>query len=294
MNKKLIALAVAAASFSGVAAAAEVYSSDTGALAIGGRAETRAFFTDGDLADGTRARINVAGTSVITDNLSAVAFTEFEYNPSSAFTGRHAYAGFAGDFGQITYGQQDGSLGVVTDISDIFFVSGGANSSKINVADRTTNNLLYINNFNGLNVKANYKFEEGQEKNAGFSASAMYDVAGFTFGAGYAQQDANGSDAKQIVVGAAYSIDNIYLGLTFNDSNDAAGNIQEGIEFAAMYTMGKTHFGAGYMTEKDYDGVATLEIGHKFNSNLRGAIAADIDLEESDDTTIAVQLRYDF
>ncbi len=307
MNKKLIALAVAAASFSGVAAAAEVYSSDTASLAVGGRAEMRTRLNDGDIADRTRARINVAGTSQINDDLTAVGFTEFEYTSSrtsvainaddevtisNAFAVRHIYAGVAGDFGQVTYGRQDGAMAGIADYTDIMNTNGGFNYSAI--TEQTTSTLLYSNNFNGLNVRASVKLEEGEQDNAGFSASATYDVAGVNIGGGYTEQ----GDAKQFIVGAGYSIDALYLGATFTDSNDASqamfGTPDQGIEVATRYTMGKTHFGAGFFTQNDIDGFVTLETGYRFSSNLRSALGTDINLDDSKKTNVNFQLRYDF
>nr|WP_086940613.1 porin [Thaumasiovibrio occultus] len=302
MNKKLIALAVAAASISGFASAAEVYSSDSATLSVGGRAEVRTRLNDGDLIDRSRARINVGGTSAITESLTAIGFTEFELNPGKgAIETRLLFAGFQGDFGNVTYGQQNGSLGQITDFSDIFNANGGTNGAKITVADRATQNIAYTNNFGALSLRANYKFEEEGANDAGFSLSGVYTIADFAIGAGYGQQDAAGDDAQQAIAGVSYTgIDNLYLGMTYAHANAAANKVDSGIELAARYTMGKNHVGFGYFTadavegDKDFGDVLTLEVGHKFNSNLRGAIGSDINMDHSNKTNINAHLRYDF
>lgn len=87
MNKKLIALAVAAASISSVANAAEVYSDETSSLAVGGRLEARALLSednagDNQVTDKSRVRMNIAGKTDITDTVYGIGFYEGEYTSS--------------------------------------------------------------------------------------------------------------------------------------------------------------------------------------------------------------------
>ncbi|MGO1189078.1 MAG: porin, partial [Vibrio casei] len=69
MNKKLLALAVAAASVSTAASAATIYQDDTSTLNMGGRVEVRANFSDANKTDSddniyedaSRVRFNLGG-----------------------------------------------------------------------------------------------------------------------------------------------------------------------------------------------------------------------------------------
>ena len=130
MNKKLIALAVAAASISSVATAAEVYSDETSSLAVGGRLEARALMSedaagDNQVSDKSRVRMNIAGKTDITDTVYGIGFYEGEYTSSGtssdngSVNNRHINAGIGGDFGKNVFGKTEGSLGMITDFTDI-------------------------------------------------------------------------------------------------------------------------------------------------------------------------------
>ena len=130
MNKTMIALAVSAAALATNAVAADgkqaggidgtsVYSSNGTSLEIGGRAEARLSLKDGKAEDKTRVRLNFLGKVEIQDGLYGVGFYEGEYeaNDSSATNSdsidhRYTYAGIGGTFGEVTYGKNDGALGV--------------------------------------------------------------------------------------------------------------------------------------------------------------------------------------
>ncbi|WP_087023931.1 porin [Thaumasiovibrio subtropicus] len=308
MNKKLIALAVAAASFSGVASAAEVFSNDTSSLAIGGRAEARLANSKVNSAndkgystefqDNSRARLNVTGTTQISDSLYAVGFFETEYasEKGGESSTRHVYAGVGGDFGRVTFGLQDGSVGVITDFTDIMAYHGAEAGGKIDVADRIENNLAYVGSFDALSVKANYVFNnnEGVYDLSGYSASAIYDFdMGLSLGAGFGHQEdqnqATRSKIKedQFYLAASYTMGDFYFaGLYQNFESKESGvtgkDKGRGFELAAAYTMDKTTFSVTYgvLESKEYgerytdeaDAIA-IDATHRFNSNFRTYIS---------------------
>ncbi|WP_299018870.1 porin [uncultured Photobacterium sp.] len=298
MNKNLIALAVAAASISGAATAAEVYSDEASSLAVGGRFEARAVMADTEtssnkVSDATRVRINVAGKTDITDNLYGTGFFEKEFQSadSSDDETRYAYAGIGGTYGQLVYGKADGSLGMLTDFTDIMSFHGNEAGNKLAAADRTDNNLAYVGSFdlmgNNLTVKTNYVFDNG-ENTDGYSVGAMYVMdMGLGFGAGYGEQDGqsskNGNEdktGKQAFGAISYTVGDFYVAGLYQDARDTVVHdslIKDstGYEFAASYTLGKTVFIATYNyledTDKNVDlrDSVAVDATHYFNKNFR-------------------------
>ena len=332
MNKNLIALAVAAATFSGAASAATVYSDDTSSLAIGGRVEARALssengkqelatsfnnqaayekalvgqHTSNDVTDISRVRVNIDAKTQIADGVQGIGYFEREFKSDNANDeNRYMYAGVNSDkYGQIVYGKADGSLGMITDFTDIMAYAGSVvGGSKLAVSDRTSNNLAYSGTFNNLTFKANYVFDgaayndtTGQKTNQnGFSTAAKYTVGdtGLALGVGYAQQKdqtaANNSvnqTSKQTFAVASYTVGDLYFGGLYKYGHRDATNLvtndltdSQGYEFAAAYTMGKAVFTTTYGFMKDerntsgaYDELAnavSVDGTYYFNSNFR-------------------------
>ena len=307
MNKKLIALAVAAASISSVANAAEVYSDETSSLAVGGRLEARALMSednagDNQVSDKSRVRMNIAGKTDITDTVYGIGFYEGEYTSSGTSSdsgnvnNRHINAGIGGDFGKVVYGKTDGSLGMITDFTDIMSYHGNEAGGKIAAADRTSNNLAYVGSFDimgdNLTVKANYAFEGAKDTNSddittaygdGYSVGAMYVMdMGLGFGAGYGEQDVNTIDnvtidetQKNAFGAISYTYGDFYVSGLYQDSRNTDAAKVRGYEFAAAYTYGKTVFVAtyNYLEDKDNnediaDSIA-VDATHYFNKNFR-------------------------
>ena len=332
MNKHLIALAVAAATLSGAASAAQVYSDDTSSLAIGGRIEATGVMqqqadninvdpvlakSSNEVVDMSRARINLDAKTQIADGVQGVGFFEKEFHSNTdaspagrgADETRYAYAGVNSDkYGQIVYGKADGSLGMLTDFTDIMAYAGSVvGGTKLAVADRTNNNLAYEGNFGDLTFKANYVFAGASTINDtgiksdvhGFSTGAVYNVAdtGLALGAGYGEQrgqikdkdgniisDASNDRAEQTFAVASYTMGDLYFGGLYKYgrrdalSNDNKLTDSQGYEFAAAYTMGKTVFTTTYGFMKDenahnvYDelqNAAAVDATYYFNSNFR-------------------------
>ncbi|WIH26706.1 porin [Photobacterium damselae] len=246
MNKNILALAVAAAAFSGAVSAAQVYSDDTSSLAIGGRVEARAQGLNGNIQDTSRVRINIDAKTQINDDLYGLGFfeREFKTNQSGTAAGenndyngadgersynRYLFAGIGSKtYGQLVYGKADGALGMLTDFTDIMEYYGNEAGAKIAAADRTTNNLVYTGTFGGLTVKANYvangKVNDLNNTNnvtkntTGFSVATKYDFNnGLAMGIGYGQQknqdtnEVKDLNANQTFASASYTMGNLYV-----------------------------------------------------------------------------------
>ncbi|MEH0690712.1 porin [Vibrio cholerae] len=331
MNKTLIALAVSAAAVatganaSGIQAGntegTTVYSSNGNSLEIGGRAEARLSLKDGKAEDKTRVRLNFLGKTQITDGLYGVGFYEGEFTTaemgegtdenSDSITNRYAYAGIGGEFGEITYGKNDGALGVITDFTDIMSYHGNSAAYKIAVADRTDNMISYKGQFDDLAVKASYRFADRIEvdkngntpnlinpaykyadnKTDGYSLSAIYAIGdtGVNLGAGYA--DANvgktGSES-QYILAASYAINDFYFAGTFVDGEEKDNGSKTdltGYELAAAYKMNKTAFTLTYNYLEAKDGVkadaadnVAIDATYYFKPNFRTYISYNFNL----------------
>ncbi|WP_318523001.1 porin [Photobacterium leiognathi] len=330
MNKHLIALAVAAATLSGAASAAQVYSDDSSSLAIGGRVEARGLLsengqtklsrddfktqaeynqalvnqkTDNEVTDISRVRVNIDAKTQIADGVQGIGFFEREFKSNNGDDeNRYMYAGVNSDqYGQIVYGKADGSLGMLTDFTDIMAYAGSVvGGTKLAVADRTTNNLAYAGTFGDLTFKANYVFSGADyDKNGnktdvhGFSTAAKYNVAdtGLALGLGYGEQrDQNGVNthkarSEQTFATASYTMGDLYFGGLYkygrrDGKNLVTDNVTDtqGYEFAAAYTAGKAVFTTTYGFMKDenahnvYDELANavaIDGTYYFNSNFR-------------------------
>ncbi|NOJ08160.1 porin [Vibrio splendidus] len=348
MNKTMIALAVSAAALATNAVAADgkqaggidgtsVYSSNGTSLEIGGRAEARLSLKDGKAEDKTRVRLNFLGKVEIQDGLYGVGFYEGEYeaNDSSATNSdsidhRYTYAGIGGTFGEVTYGKNDGALGVITDFTDIMSYHGNSAADKIAAADRTDNMLSYKGQFQDLSVKASYRFADrtdsadgGYTDNEadGYSLSGIYAIgdSGFKLGAGYADQDLE----NEYMLAASFRTEALYFAGVFTDGEKATttGLLNKtvdytGYEFATAYTLDKTAFTLTYNNaetndETSADNVA-IDATYYFKPNFRTYISYNFNLISEGDKIggtslvngtaskaqaedeLALGLRYDF
>ncbi|MDD9157269.1 porin [Aliivibrio sp. S4TY2] len=306
MNKSVLALAVAAITSAGAVNAAEIYKGADQTLEMGGRAEARLSVKDGDAADKTRVRLNFKGTTQITDGLYGVGFYEGEFtnndnglatdSGSNGLNNRYTYAGLGGNFGEVTYGKNDGALGVITDFTDIMAYAGNSAADKISVADRTNNNLGYKGTFGDFSAKANYRFDDadkGEISNDGYALSGIYAFgdSGFKLGAGYADQ----ADANEMMFAGSYTMGDLYFAGTFTNgekqkSTSAAGVTTyhngsvdyTGYEAAVAYTMGKTVFTSTYNNAETNDETSAdnfaVDATYFFNANFRTYISYNFNL----------------
>ncbi|EIY4765345.1 porin OmpU [Vibrio cholerae] len=337
MNKTLIALAVSAAAVATGVNAGEIYNQDGASLTMGGRAEARLSLKDGKADDKSRVRLNFLGKVAINDSLYGVGFYEGEFTTADKGTtdekgsldNRYTYAGIGGTYGEVTYGKNDGALGVITDFTDIMAYHGNSAAYKIAVADRVDNMLAYKGQFGDLGVKASYRFADrsadkdinGDWNNAytdnnadGYSLSAVYAIGetGITLGAGYADQDTQ----SQYMLAASYAISDFYFAGSFVDGQDKPANQAKedltGYELAAKYTMGQAVFSTTYNylesktsgTKADEADNFAIDATYYFKPNFRSYISYNFNLLDEDankgitkaqaEDELAIGLRYDF
>lgn len=342
MNKTMIALAVSAAALATGANAAELYNQDGNSIEMGGRAEARLSMKDGNAQDNSRIRLNFLGTAQIQDGLYGVGFYEGEFTTSDyndngtkkdsgndTIDNRYAYAGLGGTFGEVTYGKNDGALGVITDFTDIMAYHGNSAAYKIAVADRTDNMLSYKGQFQDLSVKASYRFADRIEtvengntvysdnETDGYSLSGIYAIGetGINVAAGYADQNTGTNDSSdQFMLAGSYTLNDLYFAGTFVSGTDKDNSVKTdntGYELAAAYTMGQTVFTSTYnYLEEDEAGTKTdakdnlaIDATYYFKPNFRGYVSYNFNLLSDSDVgtskvdaedELALGLRYDF
>lgn len=300
----LLTAAIIAGLSATTANAADVYKGDNLNLAVGGRAEARADFdkssNDRTVADNSRARVNVLATTEIADGVNAKGFFEEEINRSgdnngAGYDNRYLYVGIAGENNELQYGKTDGSLGIITDYTDILDAFGGEAGNKTATADRTTNQLLYIGTFGDLKVKANangggsadsfkkYDADISGTVDQGYGIAAQYQLGDLSFGAGYAYQkdtditskiggtttSIDEAKSQNVLVGAGYQLNDLYLG--------------------GLYTQGK-------LLDQDYKG---FEVASKYDLTDRIRLAAafqqvKFDIADETDQNIAASVHYKF
>jgi outer membrane protein OmpU len=297
---------------------------------------------DGKVEDKSRVRLNFLGKVEIQDGLYGVGFYEGEFttsdnggatdSDSDSLTNRYAYAGLGGAFGEVTYGKNDGALGVITDFTDIMAYHGNSAADKINAADRADNMLSYKGQFQDLSVKASYRFadrddntpnNEGYTDNGqdGYSLSGIYAIGetGIKVGAGYADQDKN----NEYMLAGSYTMGDLYFAGVFTDgekdydgyqySSNKFSGVQDytGYELAAAYTMGQTVFTTTYNNaetgnDTSADNIA-VDATYYFKPNFRGYVSYNFNLLSAGDKLgnstvgtkgaedeLALGLRYDF
>ncbi|EKO3467934.1 porin [Vibrio fluvialis] len=333
MKKTLIALAVSAAAVATGVNAGELYNQDGTSLTMGGRAEARMSVRDGKVDDLTRVRLNFLGKTQINDSLYGVGFYEGEFTTAdndsagSDLDNRYTYAGLGGKFGEVTYGKNDGALGVITDYTDIFSgLAGNTAADKLAVADRTDNMLSYKGKFADLSLKASYRFADsnsdlkGDNGQDGYSLSAIYAFGdtGLTAGAGYAAQD----EANEYMLAASYTVADFYIAGVFTDGEKQVSNSNKntydytGYELAASYTLNQTVFTTAYNYAETNDETSVdnyaIEAAYFFKPNFRAFLSYNFNLIDEGDTigqvsavndvatkaqaedTLGLGLRYDF
>jgi outer membrane protein OmpU len=316
----MIALAVSAAALATGANAAELYNQDGTSLDMGGRAEARLSMKDGKASDESRIRLNFLGKVEIQDGLYGVGFYEGEFTTADNADGsdldnRYTYAGLGGTFGEVTYGKNDGALGVITDFTDIMAYHGNSAADKLAVADRTDNMLSYKGQFQDLAIKASYRFADRQDDAAndtdytdngedGYSLSGIYAIGetGVKLGAGYADQD----KSNEYMLSGSYAISDLYFAGVFTDgekdfdgqydSTNASkigskfSGVQDytGYELAAAYTLGQTVFTTTYNnaetgSDTSADNIA-IDATYYFKPNFRGYVSYNFNLLDTNDT----------
>ncbi|MCQ1059726.1 porin [Photobacterium sp. DNB23_23_1] len=253
MNKKLIALAVAAAAASPVHAL-EVYNDGTNTFSVGGRLAASARFSDGDSElRNQSSRINFSYTHALESGWDIGTRAEWGYD---ALANNNEDSLLSNRLGQIT-ADKDGighfTIGKawsvnydLTGRTDMFWIYGGeaagnydgiSSDGGVHGTGRADDVIQYRNNFNGLQVGLQYQFEDNNddyERESGYQAMINYDFDfGFGVGAAYTQTKFDDrEDAKIANFGLSYNANNLNIAANYNEFRNhqvGAGNGYGGV-----------------------------------------------------------------
>ncbi|WED22422.1 porin [Vibrio sp. JC009] len=313
MNKKIIALAVAAAATSSLASAAEVYNENGTKLNIGGRAEFRGDFIgkssgeeiEGTMSDASRFRLNVGGETQITEELTGFGFYEGEQRQSADLKQRYTYAGLKGNFGAVSFGRQDTAAVQISNMSDMTTFTGGQKAFIDASNEQQNNTIAYTGEFGGLNLQASYI--AGEEKDSdGYGVSAVYTLdMGLGFGFGYSAEGEgdNGVEGNAMIAGINYELGGLYLGATYTmgDTGDNEDEEFTGMELAAVYDFSNGFALKGAYQNSEIDGKSSsytksdfFEItgDYRFNKNLNAYVSYMLNNLDQDDMNNLIGTGY--
>ncbi len=232
------------------AQAAEIYNKDGSKLDLNGRAVGMYYGSDDQelRGDASYLRFGLKGETALGNNLTGLG--EFEYNLPTAGSDedelRLGYAGIRHDsFGTLTYGRQDGLMGMVNDYTDVLPEWGGdglGKNTEVFGTGRTNGLLKYSFNYQGLTLGAQFTGKNDPQNNddskwmlgsnEGYALGASYDLPmGLSFAAAYNQAGktheqqtranfGGDSDAKLTAGGLRYSANNWYAAATMSEGRD--------------------------------------------------------------------------
>ena len=300
MKKTLLATAILATVVSATANSATVYDKDGTTLKVGGRAEVRAEFIDNDegsITDESRARINFGGETKISESLTGFGFMEYEIKPGEEAKNRYLFAGFATEFGKFSYGRQDTANVQVSDMTDIASYHSGIQQVFDASSDKEDNTFLYSNKLTDqLTLQANYTASDVDDSDS-YAVSGLYEFDfGLVLAASYTDTEA---DQNQATLGAAYTLDNLYVAVTYALGDIDADNDFRSIEAAVQYKFTKEFrmigiIGQAEEADVDTEDFYAIEAQYRFNKSIRTYVSYALNnLDDSDDSLIA-GIRYNF
>lgn len=319
MKKSIIALAVAAASMTGIAQAdgTTLYGSmrvhytyeDTNLDA------SNALDLDGVSTVGNNSsRIGIKGSNDMGNGLSAVYKFEWKVNLSanSAFSQRDAYIGIAGDFGTVLagtitvpYDDVAGATdntnavagGFLRNYEDTFFSPG-----------RVDNVLAYVTpDMGGFSASAGVVMngESGEEHVDAYQVTAGYDANGLSAAIGYAAAEATTGDLDSVAIALGYSNDTFGVNATVERyNNDAVDRNPLAWTLYGEYNVSdadKIYANYGqYDYDNSIDNAQGAALGYQHMFNKRTRIWAEYGFQDSGvdgaDTanTVSIGVRTDF
>jgi predicted porin len=268
MNKKLIAVAIAAA----VAAPAAMAGNDT---TLYGKVHMSVDNIDNGTTDIVQvndhaSRLGVKGSEDLGNGMKAIFKMEMGYDGADVGTGgvfnaRNGYVGVAGDFGTVLVGRHD------TPAKVAFYASGtevvGDSVVDINRVGftefRVNNAIAYISpNFSGFTAAAAVVPGETSTKDGladTYSVGLMYSGGGLKASLGYEVADnavvlqtggtgstttIGANDHEMLQVGASYTMGDFMIGANYQDTDNHAGGTADREVWAIT---GKATFGNNYL-----------------------------------------------
>jgi predicted porin len=293
-------VAITSAFASAAATAATVYENDDTKFNIGGRAEVRGLFSDakdGTMEDKSRARINFGGETKIAEGVTGFGFMEYEMKSDGIAENRYLYAGVGTTVGKFSYGRQDTSNVIISDMTDIASYHSGQQQIIDAAKDKRDNTFLYQHTIADMfTVNANYNAYDGKDEDFfGISGLASLDF-GLDLGLAYSSED----DDSQITFGATYSLDNLYLGATFATVDTDDDNI-DSLELAAEYKFTSEFrligiYGYQSIDDVDLKDFFAVEGQYRFNSAMRTYASYKVSNTDfgSETNEFVLGLRYNF
>ncbi len=291
MNKKLLALAVAATATAAPSHALEIYNDDVNAFSVGGRlAMSARFDSDDHKLQNQSSRINFAFKRDLQNGWHAGAIAEWAYDATANSSDGSHLSNRLGNItlqndavGEFTLGKAWSVHYDVAGKTDKFWIYGGDTSGSytgisgdggIHGTGRADDVLQYRTSFGGLSLAAQYQFS-GIEKTGdtvvwdrdnGFQGAASYDFEnGFGISGVYAQTNfADRQDAKIANLVASYSADALYLAANYSESRHHDTSLEgqstgkgdavdkvTGLELFASYDINDFQLLAGYNMLED-------------------------------------------
>ncbi|WP_022939915.1 porin [Psychromonas hadalis] len=310
MKKTLLATAILSGLISATAGAATVYDQDGTTMKIGGRAEVRGLFSDefeGTMKDKSRARINFAGQTQISENLTGFGFMEYEIKPDSEITTRYLFAGFGTQIGDFSYGKQDTANVQVSDMTDIASYHSGQQQYIASTSDKQANTFLYSGTFaDALTVQVDYQAIEDKDMDA-FAISALY---AFDFGLDLATSYADQDEENQATLAAAYTWNDLYVSASYAVGEASDGDYFNGaladftsFEAAVQYKLTKELrlIAIVGLAENELNSVTidsqdffAFEAQYRFNKSIRTIASYKVNNLDNKDNELLVGLRYNF
>ena len=321
MNKKIIALAVAAAVTAPVAMAD---------VTLYGRAHVDYRYTDNGTTDvwtvnSNASRLGFKGTEDLGNGLQAIFKYEVSYDidgdsttntstnilhshtaSNAPFNGaRNAYVGLKGEFGKLVIGRHD------TPAKSAYYGSGNDHLSDSVIdlnanmgysQDRWNNAVQYNSpNFSGLTFGASIQPGEGNGDEDGpgdsYSVGLVYKGHGVKAGAGYVRTaDTMGNDdEKMFQLGASYTMGNITVGANYEDNSNygtTADQDKNVWSLAAKAKFGNNALIANYgESETEAGGATTAEteafgLALQHNLSKRTSVYAAYSQREENDVAM--------
>ncbi|PKF60750.1 porin [Psychromonas sp. psych-6C06] len=300
MKKTLLATAILSGLVSATAGAATVYDNDGTTMKIGGRAEVRGEFVDtGDqtVKDKSRARINFNGKTQISENLTGFGFMEYEIKPDSSLSNRYLFAGFGTQVGDFSYGKQDTSNVQISDMTDIASVHSGIQQIADSSSDKQSNTFLYSGTFaDALTVQANFTADDADSDEDAYGISALY---GFDFGLDLGASFSSQDEFDQATLGAAYTLDKLYVAATYAMGSADANNDFTSLEATVQYKFTKEFrligmLGMADVEDTDTEDFFALEAQYRFNKSIRTYISYAVNNLDGAEDSLVAGIRYNF
>ncbi|WP_028863776.1 porin [Psychromonas aquimarina] len=339
--KKSIAAVIISSFASLSASAVTIYDEDDLSFNLGGRLEGRAATEDGEIIDYSRVRLNLTGKWDFHNDWYGIGFFEHEYKSAGDGSDhgnvnvRHLMSGVGNDnYGRLVFGKTDGSLGILTDFTDILFFHGNEAGKKLHAGDRSGNNLAYFGTFgenDNLLIKANYVFGNGfpDDVNDGTSAGAVlqgsdgYSLStvysfdnGIKVGLGYGEQGQINATtqeveptATQLFATASYIVGDLYIAALYQNSenhykleNGDFSSDTVGYELTAAYNIDKFRLTAthNYVEDKaeneTLNDMVALEAAYYFTPKFRPYVSYKHEMLDNEDSEnqVAAGVRFDF